>query len=194
MSAATNPPRRMRADAVRNRARILEAARIEVELGGTECSLDNVAKRAGVGPGTLYRHFPTRDDLVSALLLTWAADVQAEADATDGGRWDDVLDWLVRLAGYAMAYRGLASTIAATDGDKTSPLRSAHDAVNDANRQVFDRALRSGVVAGQVDSVEISRLVTGVAMVADQAHIAPAEVRGMLAIVLNGLAHPRRQR
>lgn len=193
ISAPTNPPRRMRADAVRNRARILEAARIEVELGGTECSLDNVAKRAGVGPGTLYRHFPTRDDLVSALLLTWAADVQAEADATDTGRWNDVLDWLVRLASYAMAYRGLASTIAATDGDETSPLRSAHDAVIDANRQVFDRALRAGVVAGHVDSVEISRLVTGVAMIADQAHIAPTEVRGMLAIVLNGLAHPRPQ-
>lgn len=183
----------MRADAIRNRARILEAARIEVELGGTECSLDNVAKRAGVGPGTLYRHFPTREDLVSALLLTWATDVKAEADATDTDRWNDVLDWLVRLAGYAMAYRGLASTIAATDGDETSPLRSAHDAVIDANRQVFDRALRSGVVAAQVDSIEVSRLVTGVAMIADQADIAPAEVRAMLAIVLNGLTYPRPQ-
>jgi AcrR family transcriptional regulator len=181
----------MRADAVRNRARILEAARIEVELGGTECSLDNVAKRAGVGAGTLYRHFPTREDLVSELLLSWVSDVQTDADATAASQWGDVLDWLVRLAGYAMVYRGLASTMAATEGDEASPLRTAHAAVIEANKRVFDRARDTGVVAGPVDSIEISRLVTGVAMIAEQAHLDQADVRSMLAIVLNGLAQAR---
>lgn len=184
----------MRADALRNRARILEAARIEIERGGTECSLDNVAKRAGVGPGTLYRHFPTREDLVSELLRTWVSDVEADADATAADRWSDVLDWLVRLAGHTMVYRGLASTIAATEGDAASPLRTAHDAVIEANRRVFDRAHRAGVAANPVDSIEVSRLVAGVAMVAEQSQITPDEVRAMLAIVLNGLAHTQPHR
>lgn len=181
----------MRADALKNRARILEAARIEVELGGTECSLDNVAKRAGVGPGTLYRHFPTREDLISELLVSWASDVQSDADSTTADRWEDVLDWLVRLARYAMTYRGLASTMAAAEGDETSPLRAAHDAVIEANKNVLDRAHRAAVVAAPVDSFEVSGLVTGVAMVAEQANLTSAQVRAMLAIVLNGLAHPR---
>jgi AcrR family transcriptional regulator len=185
-----DPPRRMRADAIKNRARILEAARIEVELGGTECSLDNVAKRAGVGPGTLYRHFPTREDLVSELLLTWVADVEADAETTATDRWDDLLDWLVRLVDHARLYRGLASTMAATESDENSPLRAAHAAVVEANGRVFDRAWHSGVVANPVDSGEVIRLITGVAMSAEQAQLAPAQVRSMLAIVLHGLTPP----
>lgn len=191
MSTDTNPPRPMRADAVRNRARILEAARIEVELGGTECSLDNVAKRAGVGPGTLYRHFPTRSDLVAALLLTWSDEVQADADATTAESWENMLDWLMRLADHALIYRGLASTMAASDGDEASPLRAVHAAVLDAMGRVLDRARQAGVVTAPVDATEISRLVTGIAMNAEQAHLARAQVRSMLAIVLDGLTKAR---
>lgn len=187
ISTDTPPPRRMRADALKNRARILEAARIEVELGGTECSLDNVAKRAGVGPGTLYRHFPTREDLISELLLTWVRDVEADADTTATEHWDDVLDWLMRLVEHARLYRGLASTMAATESDEHSPLRAAHAAVVEANGRVFDRAYNAGLVTARVDSGEVIRLVTGVAMSAEQAQLAPAQVRSMLAIVLHGL-------
>lgn len=187
----TTAPRTMRADAVKNRARILAAARIEIEAGGTECSLDNVAKRAGVGPGTLYRHFPTREDLLSELLLSWVGDVRTDADKTSADTWDNVLDWLVRLANHAMIYRGLAGTMAATEGDESSPLRSAHAAVLEANREVFDRARLAGVVNVAVDSGEISRLVTGVAMITEQAQLTPAQLRSMLAIILNGLSHPR---
>jgi AcrR family transcriptional regulator len=181
----------MRADALKNRARILEAARIEVELGGTECSLDNVAKRAGVGPGTLYRHFPTREDLISALLESWVSEVQSDADNTAAERWDDILDWLVRLADHAMIYHGLAATMAAATGDEASPLRSAHDAVIAANQNVFDRARRAGVVTAPTDSFEISALVTGVAMIVEQAHLPPTLMRSMLAIVLHGLSGPQ---
>ena len=193
--AATDPdpPRRMRADAIKNRARILEAARIEVELGGTECSLDNVAKRAGVGPGTLYRHFPTREDLVSELLLTWVDDVQTDADNTAADNWDDLLDWLVRLVDHASLYRGLAPTMAATESDERSPLRAAHAAVVTANGQVFDRAFQAGVIATPVDSVEVIRLITGVAMAAEQAQLPAGQVRSLLAIVLHGLTSAHHQ-
>lgn len=180
----------MRADAIKNRESILHAARIEVESSGTTFSMDSVAKRAGVGPGTLYRHFPTRDELLSELLQGWTSDVQADADATTADQWEDVLNWLARLANHSMIYRGLASTIASTEGDESSPLRTAHAAVLAANAQVFNRARVAGVVAGPVDSAEISRLVSGVAVVAEQAHLTPSQSRSMLAIVLNGLTQP----
>jgi len=183
----TAPLKPMRADAVKNRAKILEAARIELELHGTECSLDMIAKRAGVGPGTLYRHFPTREDLLGELLHTWVTGVQADADAATGEHWDDVLDWLVRLADQAMTYRGLAGTMAATESDESSPLRSAHAAVLDANDQVFTRASLAGVIGSSFDTAEICRLVTGVAMIAEQADLSAAQLRSMLAIILNGL-------
>ncbi|MFC7376889.1 TetR/AcrR family transcriptional regulator [Brachybacterium sp. GCM10030268] len=176
---------------MKNRARILDAARVEVALHGTDCSLDLIAKRAGVGPGTLYRHFPTREDLLSELLHSWVGDVRADADATSAEDLDEILNWLVRLADHAMIYRGLASTMAASEGDESSPLRTAHTAVLAANSEVFDRARAAGVVTEPVDSGEISRLVTGVAMIAERSHLASTQVRSMLAIILNGLAHSR---
>ena len=93
----------------------------------------------------------------------------------------------MRLADHALTYRGLAGTMAATESDETSPLRSAHAAVLLANSQVFDRARRARVVSAAIDTGEISRLVTGVAMIAEQADLSPAQLRSMLAIILNGL-------
>ena len=180
----------MRADAVKNRARILEVARAELELNGTECSLDNIAKKAGVGPGTLYRHFPTRDDLLHELLFSWVDEVRADADGTAAHDWDGVLDWLGRLAAYAMTYRGLARTMAAAEKDPSSPLRTVHDGVLRANEEVFERAYAAGIVSRPVETVEISRLVTGVAMIAEQADLTPADSRAMLAVILNGYAAP----
>lgn len=180
----------MRADAARNRARILQAARDQIEMHGTECSLDTIAKQAGVGPGTLYRHFPTRDALLSELLLSWVGDVQADAEKTTADTRESVLDWLVSLAQHAMTYRGLSSSMAATEGDDSSPLRSAHAAVLEANSVVFDRAERFGVVRAPVNSGEIGHLVTGVAMISEQARLTSAQLRSMLAIILGGLSHP----
>ena len=74
-------PRPMRADARRNYDKILATARIVFTERGTDCSLDEIAKRAGVGPGTLYRHFPTREALVDALMKDWTDRVSADADA-----------------------------------------------------------------------------------------------------------------
>lgn len=175
--------------------RILDAGRIEVELYGTGCPLENIARRAGVGPGTLYRHFRTRDYLLGELLPSWDTAVQADAGATTAEDWPDVLDWLVRLTEHAMVYRGLASTIAAAEGDEASPLRAAHAAVLEAISQVLDRARRARVVQGApVDAREVSRLVTGVATITEQAHLAPDQVRSMLAIILNGLARAQPHR
>jgi hypothetical protein len=83
--------------------------------------------------------------------------------------------------------------MAATESDENSPLRAAHAAVVTANGQVFDRAFQAGVLANPVDSGEVIRLITGVAMAAEQAQLPPAQVRSLLAIVLQGLTPSRPQ-
>src|SRR6195952_207167 len=75
------PARRpLRADAQRNFDKIVETARVLFREKGADASLDEIAKRAGVGPGTLYRHFPTRDALVDAVMRDWADRINADAD------------------------------------------------------------------------------------------------------------------
>src|SRR5882724_6358002 len=76
---SAEPVRRPRADAVRNRERVLEAAKAVFSAGGPDASLEAVARRAGVGIGTLYRHFPTREALTEAVYRAELADVSASA-------------------------------------------------------------------------------------------------------------------
>jgi len=177
----------MRSDARDNRARIVAVATDIIEQHGTMASLNEIAKSAGVGPGTLYRHFPTRDALLAEVLIAWVARVQDAADATVIVSKADLIEWLERLAGISNAYRGLAASIAASADDDESPLRSAHRATRDANDRVFDLARVAGLVAGPVDAGTVARLVTGVAMATEQAHLTPEQTHAMLAVILEGL-------
>src|ERR1700749_4443725 len=93
MDDHTDQTRKPRADAVRNRERVLEAAKVVFNAGGPEASLEAVAKRAGVGIGTLYRHFPTREDLFEAVyrreveqLSELAEELKGEASPTEALR------------------------------------------------------------------------------------------------------------
>jgi len=107
--------RRPRADAVRNRERVLEAAKTVFSAGGPEASLEAVARRAGVGIGTLYRHFANRDALVEAVYRTELAEVSASAS--------DLLAhhppvaalrrWMDRYASFVAAKRGMAESLRA---------------------------------------------------------------------------------
>ena len=76
------PPRAPRADAVRNRAKILAAAREQITLHGPDAGMDEIAAAAGVAVGTLYRHFPTKTDLVAAVVAEYVEEVADDADAT----------------------------------------------------------------------------------------------------------------
>ncbi len=103
--------RRVRADATRNRVQILEAAARAFEEEGLNVSMDSIAKQAGVGPGTLYRHFPTRDALLAALLLEehYAGLLETRtriaAQEPDAGRALDA--WIGALGRWMNAYDGL---------------------------------------------------------------------------------------
>ncbi|MGW2092282.1 TetR/AcrR family transcriptional regulator [Promicromonospora sukumoe] len=158
-----------------------------IEQQGTSASLNEIAKRAGVGPGTLYRHFPSREALLAEVLATWVARVQEAAGSAPVRTLDDLVDWLGRLSGIASGYRGLAASMAASMDDETSPLREAHRASLEANTLVFRRAREAGLIDHDVDSGTVARLVTGVAMVAEQGDLPPEQVRDMLRVILDGL-------
>lgn len=179
--------REMRADARDNRARILAVATDVIEQQGTMASLNEIAKRAGVGPGTLYRHFPTREDLLGEVLETWVGRVRDTAHASQITSRDDLVDWLECLSEISRAYRGLSASMAATMADDSSPLRDAHSASLEANDEIFERARAIGLINGRVDAGTVGRLVTGVAMVAEQAELPRSQVRDMLEVVLSGL-------
>ena len=125
MSATTPPARRPRADAQRNRDHILDVAEQHFAEHGVTGSLDAIAKRAGVGAGTLYRHFPTREALLAALLAARDDELVARREAIRTGSTDaaEALDgWLRALTDWASAFDGLPEPLRAAMSAVASPL------------------------------------------------------------------------
>jgi AcrR family transcriptional regulator len=117
--------RRPRPDAQRNRTHILDVARKHFAEHGVSSSLDAIAKRAGVGPGTLYRHFPNRDALLDALLAARAEELVARRDAIRNDERDAteaLAQWLDALGAWATAFDGLPEPLRVALDEETSPL------------------------------------------------------------------------
>lgn len=184
-------PRAPRADAVRNRARIVAAARDLFASDGPEVALDRVAEAAGVGIGTLYRNFPSREALVEAAYRT-----QSEEIIEAGHRFADELPpdeaLAALLAEYlrtAAAKRGMKEVILAQLGADAPVFRD----VRVATREMIGRILEAGRAAGHVredvDTETVSRLIGGLSMTAlydDD----PAVAQSMIRVVLDGLRPP----
>ena len=192
MSAETASARPLRADAQRNRDKILDAARAAFRERGASCSLDEIAKRAGVGAGTLYRHFPTRDDLIDAMMRNWAERIEADAQAvvdSDLPPREALTDWFGRFVENVGIYQGAAHKLMSAMDDPASPIYKKCQVLVGANAKVLDSvrdALRPGV-----ESREVMRLVSGVASVAESTGLSPDQATPMLAIVLDGVLEPR---
>jgi AcrR family transcriptional regulator len=182
-------PRPMRADARRNYDKILATARIVFTERGTDSSLDEIAKRAGVGPGTLYRHFPTREALVDALMQDWTDRVSADADAaiaTGQPAREMLLGWFEHFIDHITLHRGAASKICAAMDDPASPMYRKCRVMSDANRRVIDHLDEDGELRPGIDAANVMRLVSGVASVADTSHT-ELDVRPMLEVVVDGI-------
>ncbi len=182
-------PRPMRADARRNFDKILATARLVFTERGTDASLDEIAKRAGVGPGTLYRHFPTREALVDALMKDWTDRVAADADAaiaTGLPARDMLMAWFEHFIDHITLHRGAANKIAAAMDDPSSPMYRKCRVMADANRRVLAHLDGRGELRPGVDPVNVMRLVSGVASVADCSR-ADLDVTPMLEVVVDGL-------
>src|SRR5688572_21756341 len=103
MAATPDPRPGRRRDAARNRQRLLEVADVAFRANGLDASLEDIARRAGVGIGTLYRHFPTRDDLVVELVAADLERLAALADAADD--LGALAGWMAEVADHTVTYR-----------------------------------------------------------------------------------------
>jgi len=159
--------RKPRADAERNRVRLLETAKAAFAEKGSGASLDEIARTAGVGAGTLYRHFPTRDALVAAVYrneteqLVAAADRLAEAHPPLMA----LREWLLLFVDYMATKHGMSEVLNSIVGG-ASDLHSASTAqVKQAIAKLVDRAVASGDIRLDLDPLDLLRALAGVANV-----------------------------
>ncbi|HEY8524992.1 MAG TPA: helix-turn-helix domain-containing protein [Acidimicrobiales bacterium] len=187
-SADRSADRPLRADARRNRARLLEAAHAVFRERGTDASLDEVARRAGVGAGTLYRHFPTRDDLVEALVradVDQLAQLSRDLTAAPGDPDAALRTWLLAFVRHAMAFRGLAEALVAAAGSGTCLDRACHD-TEVAAAAVVERARAAGRLRPDASVQDTLNLAAAVAWLAERDDDPDAPAR-LLDLVLDGL-------
>ncbi|WP_212987561.1 TetR/AcrR family transcriptional regulator [Actinoplanes auranticolor] len=177
-------PARRRADATENRARIIEAARAEL-TGDAEIRLNAVAQRAGVGQGTLYRHFPTRADLLAEVYRADVDDLVASA-ATLLQRHDPLTAlraWFDRVAEYAQVKRGVFAALEVATGEDLS----AHSLgpIGGAVTLLLEAGRAAGEIRPDVDARDVIILI-GYLSRLDPAEF-DARARHLLGVVLDGL-------
>ena len=180
----------MRADAKRNYDRIVEVAREVFREQGYDASLDEVAKRAGVGPGTLYRHFPKRENLLDAIMQSWVDRVTETADkalAHEGSDRDLLVNWFQEYVALISQHKGGPAKLTSAMGDPDSPIRTKCQVLADANGRVLERLREDGVLRDDVEPIQVCRLIGGVATVADQSELEPGAVLPLIEVVADGL-------
>ncbi|HEY0812560.1 MAG TPA: TetR/AcrR family transcriptional regulator [Pseudonocardia sp.] len=166
-------PRRMRADAAENRQKLLVAAKAVFTERGERASLNEVAKRAGVGSGTLYRHFPTLQALLVAIvrgnvdaLCARGRDLLTHDDPDVGLR-----QWLREFAAHASTMNGLLATELAVDllpGDR-NPFADCHEAILATASELLARAQTAGTFPSDSNVRDVLRLVNAIAWASQQA-------------------------
>jgi len=186
--AGAADPRPQRADAVKNRQRILEAADAIFATQGVAVPVDEVAARAGVGVGTMYRHFPTKEALFEAIVLTKLTDLLAAAHACaaspDPG--EALFGFLHQMAEHASMKRDLFDALQAAGIDIKSQCSAMIGDLEQALERLRQRAAAQGSVRNDVSVKEIMGLVIGAVMASEQAGLA-SSCDQMVDIVCDGL-------
>ncbi len=161
-------PRKPRADAQRNRERILEVAKTAFTRGGVNISLDDVAKQAGIGAGTLYRHFPTRDALLEAVYRTGVEKLAAaEREFTKTMPPVEALRaWLLLFVDYIAAKQIIAPALNTLVGGPSKLFESSGVLIKDAIDGLVKRAIESGDIRADLDPFDLLRALVGVSNVA----------------------------
>jgi AcrR family transcriptional regulator len=160
--------RKPRADAQRNRARILEVAKQEFTRSGANTSLEEIAKQAGVGPGTLYRHFPTREELLQAVYQSEVEKLAAAARkfAQTMPPTEALRAWLLLFVDAIATKQIIAPALNALIGDPKKVFEASYAQIHDAIRALVKRAVKSGDIRKDLDPIDLLRALVGVANVA----------------------------
>jgi AcrR family transcriptional regulator len=187
-TAQTLLTRPKRADARRNYEKVLAAAREAFAEGGESTALEEIARRAGVGIGTLYRHFPNRQALLEALYLEEVEEVcRSAAEQLDGAdAWEALNGWFERFIGYLATKQALAAELLNYLDRDAQLFRASRAALFEAGEPLLKRAQDDGVVRRDVDIADVIQMVIGIAKIpaAD-----PRQTTHILRVALDGLRY-----
>ena len=177
----------MRADARRNYERIVATAREVFFADGVDAPLDDVVKRAGVGAGTLYRHFPNREVLVEAVYRSEIEEIadQAYLLAKDLAPEDALREWFRELIRFHIERAGLAAALKAAIDEDSETYRYCKQKLRDAAWALLEPAQAVGAVRGDIEAVDLMRLSHGIGAAAKHADDASRD--RMLSVLMEGL-------
>jgi AcrR family transcriptional regulator len=185
-------PRALRADAERNRLHVLRVAQEVFATEGLAVPIDAIARRAGLGVGTLYRHFPTKEALFEAIVVgrmeKLVEDAKAVAKARDPG--GAFFGFLTRIVEEGAAKKDFLTALAGTSV-ALERITAIKGRMKRALAVLLERAQDAGAVRGEVSAADVLTLVMGTVGAADRHGAGTAERNRLLAVIFDGLRPPR---
>jgi AcrR family transcriptional regulator len=177
-----------RADARRNYERVLAAAREAFAEGGESTALEEIARRAGVGIGTLYRHFPSRQALVEALYLEEVEGIcrMADEQRESADPWEALTSWFERFIGYIATKQALAAELTKYLDRDAELFKSSRAALWAAAEPLLTRAQEAGVVRPDAEIGDVMHMVMGIAKIPSAD---PRQTEHIVRIALDGLRY-----
>jgi AcrR family transcriptional regulator len=186
-SRSKPPTRKPRADAQRNRERILEVAKEAFTRSGGEVSLDDIAKRARVGPGTLYRHFPTRGALLEAVYRTEVEKLALahREYARTMPPVEALRAWMFHFVDYIATKQVIAPALNSLITDTSALYESSGAQIKGAIGALVQRAIKSGDIRSDIDPIDFLRALVGVSNVASAPN-RPQSAKRLVDILISG--------
>ncbi|WP_280265176.1 TetR/AcrR family transcriptional regulator [Nocardia wallacei] len=186
MREAPSSSGRKRADARRNHDRLVAAASAVIAESGAEASLEQIARRAGVGSATVHRHFPTRAELLEVVLHDRVRALCARADEllTEPNAGAALTNWLRAVVAHAATVRGLGPALT---GYEPAPEFSPHTMITESARQLLTRAQQEGSVAPTIAVDDLLQLAHGIALATDSLPAPAQRADTLIALVATGL-------
>jgi AcrR family transcriptional regulator len=186
-SVAPKTVRKPRSDAQRNRERILEVARQVFTRRGAGASMDEIAKRAKIGPGTLYRHFLTRDELLATVYITEVGKLAAAQKklSAELPPMEALRAWLLVFIDYIATKKIIAPALNAMAGGPSRVFQQSGQVMEDAANSLASRAVASGDLRPDVDPMDLLRAIYGLST-AGSGEDWPVKARMFVDILLQG--------
>lgn len=187
-SSSAKNLRKPRADAQRNRERVLEAAKRVFSAGGADASLEAVARRAGVGIGTLYRHFPTREALYEAVYRREVEQLGelAEALKSEAAPVEALRRWLRANVEFVATKKGMAAALALAAHKPSELMAFSYERLTKAVGALLERAVAAGELRADVSPEDLLRALIGMCLMHDQPGW-QASVLRLLDVLVDGL-------
>jgi AcrR family transcriptional regulator len=179
-----------RSDAARNRERLLEAASEAFTRDGVDASLEGIAKTAGVGVGTLYRHFPSRDCLMEAVYRHNLDQLIADADELLASKppVEALEAWMLRFPAYVATKKGLAAHLKSVVSADSDLFTSSQERMRATMQKMLDAAAADGGIRPDVDPGDVIRALAGVCMTSDMT-TAPDQTCRLAGLLMDGLRY-----